>query len=86
MICVCVSFGLQFIIFTIFPYILEATDLHGTLMFFAVVTLFGLLFGTFVLKETRGLNLDVLEADAVASSAPQPSDATVNQQRRPPSE
>lgn len=63
MICTCVSFGLQFSIFMMFPYFLNMLELHGCMGLFAVVTTFGLLFGLFLMKETKGKNLDVLSPD-----------------------
>lgn len=64
MICTCVSFGLQFSIFKLFPYFLKMLELYGCMWLFAGVTLFGLLFSVFVVKETKGKNLDVLSPEA----------------------
>lgn len=43
------------------PVLLANFDLYGCMFMFAMVSLVGLVFTIFVVKETKGKNLDVLE-------------------------
>lgn len=43
------------------PILLENLDLDGTMWMFATVSVLGLFFTIFVVTETKGKNLDVLE-------------------------
>lgn len=43
------------------PVMLDILELYGSMYFFASVSVVGLLFTIFVVEETRGKNLDVLE-------------------------
>lgn len=55
---------MQFISLKIFPIILITLEVHGTMLLFACVLLVGFIFTLFIVPETTGINLDVLEADS----------------------
>lgn len=44
-----------------FPILLVNFDLYGCMALFTTVSVLGFLFTYFVVKETKGINLDVLE-------------------------
>lgn len=56
-----VSF-LAFIMLIIFPYLMSYLNLHGCMFLFSAVALFGVFYTIFVVPETKGKNLDVLES------------------------
>lgn len=45
----------------IFPYLKMYLDLHGCMFLFAAVSVFGVFYTVYVVPETKGKNLDVLE-------------------------
>lgn len=49
------------IMLKIFPSMLVALDLYGCMFVFAFVNVLGILFVKFIVPETKGRNLDVLE-------------------------
>lgn len=59
---------LQFVFLKIFPVILYALGLDGSLFLFAGVLVVGFIFTIFVVRETKGINLDVLEATDLTTS------------------
>lgn len=44
-----------------FPILLINCDLYGCMALFATVSVLGFLFTLFIVEETKGINLDVLE-------------------------
>lgn len=50
-----------FIMLRIFPYLQFYLDLHGCMFLFASVSTFGVFYTIYIVPETRGKNLDVLE-------------------------
>lgn len=50
-----------FIMLKVFPSMLLGLDLYGCMFLFSFVNLLGILFTKFVVPETKGRNLDVLE-------------------------
>lgn len=59
----CIYLALSFIILKIFPIMLFALDVYGSMLLFACVLIVGILFTIFVVRETKGVKLDVLEAN-----------------------
>lgn len=53
----------SFVILKGFPVMLHRLELHGCLTVFAAVSLFGVLFTLFVVRETSGRRLDVVQTD-----------------------
>lgn len=49
------------IIMLLTPILVQHIDLYGSLWLFAFVSAVGLIFTIFVVKETKGNNLDLLE-------------------------
>lgn len=56
-------FALQFVLLKIFPKILFVLELHGSVFLFAGVIATGFIFTIFVVRETKGINTDVLEVE-----------------------
>lgn len=57
----------QFGVLSAFPTMLASIELYGCIWFFSCMATFGMLFTIFVLKETKGKNLDVLEENKISS-------------------
>lgn len=51
-----------FIMVKLFPSMLLALELHGCMFLFAFVSVLGIIFTKFVVPETKGRNLDVLDS------------------------
>lgn len=60
-ICTCGVFVSAAIMLRLMPLLLDQLQLYGCMWLFAVVCTVGLVFTVVVVKETRGINLDVLE-------------------------
>lgn len=61
--CTMLSFILQFGVLKVFPIMLASIELYGCMWFFSCMATLGFLFTIFVVKETKGKNLDVLDED-----------------------
>lgn len=58
---------MQFGVLSLFPIMLTSIELYGCIWFFSSMATFGLLFTIFVVKETKGKNLDVLDENKMNS-------------------
>lgn len=59
--CTMLSFIVQFVVLRAFPIMIASIELYGSIWFFSSMATLGLLFTIFVVKETKGKNLDVLD-------------------------
>lgn len=62
-ICTCAVFLCQVVTLRLMPMLLQSLQLYGCMWLFAGVSVVGLVFTIFVVKETKGKNLDVLEEE-----------------------
>lgn len=61
------SFIVQFGVLSVFPSMLASIELYGCIWFFSCMATLGMLFAIFVVKETKGKNLDVLDENKMNS-------------------
>lgn len=50
-------------ILKIFPFLLDAIDVHGCMLLFSILSMLGIIFVATVLKETNGQSLDDVGLD-----------------------
>lgn len=49
----------MFLMVKFYPIVAEAVNMHSCMWFFALVSAFGVFFAVFLLKETKGKNINV---------------------------
>lgn len=65
-VCVCLVSLFAFIMLRFFPVMLATFGLHGCMWFFTCVSVSGFVFTLLVVKETKGMNLDQVQATPAA--------------------